>query len=142
MSQLINDTGFVPETWHAGFVSIENTTRHKGVHLASDTDPNDLDQFLNSPAIRIEFPGSHDGRGFTLARLLRLRGYQGRLRAYGALIADQYAMARRSGFDEVEIHDDLAARQPQEQWLFRSNWRDHDYQSQLKAPVKSQQSPL
>ena len=142
MSQLIDDTGFVPETWRPGFATVDIWSTGLGVHLTSDTDPNDLDQFLNAPAIRFDFPTSHDGRGFTLARLLRLRGYQGRLRAYGALIADQYAMARRSGFDEVEIHDDLAARQPQEQWLFRSNWRDHDYQSRLKAPVKSQQSPL
>jgi uncharacterized protein (DUF934 family) len=59
-------------------------------------------------------------------------GYRGRLRAHGPLIADQYAMARRSGFDEVEIPDDLAARQPEDQWLFRADWQNHDYQSQLK----------
>ncbi|MFN6951965.1 MAG: DUF934 domain-containing protein, partial [Albidovulum sp.] len=74
-----------------------------------------------------------DGRGFTLARHLRGRGYTGRLRAKGPVISDQYAMARRSGFDEVEIPDELAQRQPAEEWIFRADWRDHDYRSRLKA---------
>ena len=34
----------------------------------------------------------------------------------------------RSGFDEVEIDPALARRQPEEQWLFRADWRTHDYQ--------------
>jgi hypothetical protein len=49
------------------------------------------------------------------------------------VIADQYAMARRSGFDEVEISDDLAARQPEAQWLRRANWQAHDYQARMRA---------
>jgi uncharacterized protein (DUF934 family) len=83
--------------------------------------------------IRIDFPSSADGRGFTLARQLRALGYTGRLRAKGHVLADQYAMARRSGFDEVEISADLAARQPQDQWLARANWQAHDYQSRLRG---------
>ena len=79
------------------------------------------------------FPGFADGRGFTIARQLRLMGYAGRLRAPGHVIADQYAMARRAGFDEVEIDDDLAARQPEDQWLFRADWRAHDYQARLRG---------
>ncbi len=47
--------------------------------------------------IRVAFPSFADGRGFTIARRLRLMGYQGRLRAAGHVIADQYAMARRVG---------------------------------------------
>ena len=81
----------------------------------------------------MEFPSFSDGRGFTIARVLRRRGFNGKLRARGHVIADQYAMARRSGFDEVEISDDLAARQPAEQWRFRADWRAHDYQSRLRA---------
>ena len=75
-----------------------------------------------------------DGRGFTLARLIRLFGFVGQLRAKGCIIADQYAMARRFGFDEVEISAEMAARQPEEQWLFRSKiWQDHYYQARLWA---------
>ena len=83
--------------------------------------------------IRIAFPAFSDGRGFTIARRLRQIGYRGRLRAFGHVLADQYAMARRSGFDEVEIDDDLARRQPEPQWLARANWRAHDYRSRLGA---------
>ena len=60
-------------------------------------------------------------------------GYLGRLRAKGHVIADQYAMARRSGFDEVEISTDLAARQPENQWLRRATWQAHNYQARLRA---------
>ena len=79
------------------------------------------------------FPAFSDGRAFTIARRLRMMGYTGTLRANGHVIADQYAMARRVGFDAVEISDDLAARQPEDQWQFRANWQAHDYQSRLRA---------
>ena len=46
-------------------------------------------------------------------------GYAGRLRAAGPLIADQFRMARRVGFDEVELPDALAERQPEAQWRLR-----------------------
>ena len=42
-------------------------------------------------------------------------------------------MARRVGFDEVEIDDALAARQPEAEWLFRANWTKHDYQARLRG---------
>ena len=59
----------------------------------------------------------------------------GRLRARGHVIADQYAMARRAGFDEVEIDAELAERQPEDQWLFRADWQAHDYQARLAATL-------
>jgi hypothetical protein len=49
------------------------------------------------------------------------------------VLADQYAMARRSGFDEVEIDAALAARQPAEQWQFRADWQSNDYQARLRG---------
>lgn len=132
MTQLINDTGFIADDWPFGFApDAANRPSNQGLEVNSDADPDDIP--LDAPAIRVAFPSSADGRGFTIARMLRLRGYRGRLRAFGPVIADQYAMARRSGFDEVEIPDDLAARQPQDQWLFRANWRDHDYQARLRG---------
>lgn len=145
MSQLINDTGFVPNDITTPFVTLDHWTTGCALQLTSDTDPNDLDRILSAPCIRIEFPTSADGRGFTLARLLRLRGYKGHLRAFGHVIADQYAMARRSGFDDVEIHDTVARRQPHDQWLFRTDWQDHDYQSRLRgdrSPIQSAQNTL
>ena len=83
--------------------------------------------------IELPFPAFNDGRAFTIGRRLRMLGYTGELRAYGPVIADQYAMARRVGFDAVEIPDSLAERQPEDQWKFRANWKAHDYQSRLRA---------
>lgn len=62
-----------------------------------------------------------------------MMGYKGQLRARGHILADQYAMARRVGFDEVEISDELAERQPASQWVYRADWRTHDHQSRLRA---------
>lgn len=121
MSVIIQDNGFVADDFKGEWLD-----------LASDTDPAQLAQFAGSEAIRIDFPSFADGRGFTLAKMLRLSGFKGRLRANGHVIADQYAMARRSGFDEVSISDELAARQPAEQWLARANWQANDYQARVR----------
>src|SRR5690606_40018043 len=101
--------------------------------VASDTRPQALPDCPAGAFVIVEFPTFGDGRGFTLARHLRDAGFAGRLRARGHLIADQYAMARRVGFDEVEIADEVAERQPADQWIYRADWRDHDYRSHLRA---------
>lgn len=101
------------------------------VVLAPDTDPATLPDRMHHPLIAIDFPAFNDGRGFTLARMLRELGYKGTLRASGRLIADQYAMARRVGFDEVQVAADIAARQPQEQWLARADWKAWDHRENL-----------
>jgi uncharacterized protein (DUF934 family) len=128
MTVIVTDAGFGPETWTAGFEGAN------ALDLASDADPAALSACIEgAEIIRIDFPSFADGRGFTLARQLRLMGYTGRLRAKGHVLADQYAMARRTGFDEVEISDDIAARQPQEQWLARAQWSAHNYQARLRG---------
>ena len=66
--------------------------------------------------IAIAFPSFVDGRGFSLARQLRLRGYAGALRAKGPVIADQCAFVLACGFTEIEIPDALARRQPETAW--------------------------
>lgn len=67
--------------------------------------------------IAIPFPKFNDGRGFSIARTLRAQGYKGILRATGTLIPDEFAFALECGFDEIELSDEQAARQPIEQWL-------------------------
>ena len=116
MTVIVTDRGFVPDDWTTPFTSLaEARADTAALDLPSDTDPASLGGRLDDVAmIRVAFPSFADGRGFTIARQLRLMGYRGRLRAAGHVIADQYAMARRAGFDEVEISDDLAARQQAE----------------------------
>ena len=136
MSVIVTDAGFAADDWDCGFRNLDGTPANdcpQAVDLASDTDPEVLAGLSNTAMIRVDFPSFADGRGFTLATRLRQLGFKGRLRAKGHVIADQYAMARRSGFDEVEIDDDLAARQPEAQWLARANWQAHDYQSRMRG---------
>ncbi|MDA8747888.1 DUF934 domain-containing protein [Litoreibacter sp.] len=143
MSVIVQDTGFVTDDWVHGFVAqAELAANNDGpvvsIDLASDADPATLgNRLADIDMIRVDFPSSADGRGFTIARRLRLMGYEGRLRAVGHVIADQYAMARRSGFDEVEIPDDLAARQPEPQWRARADWKAHNYQSRLRSKMRA-----
>lgn len=140
MSVIVTDDGFGKDDWTHGFIGADApaTAAAVGVDLASDADPEVLRGRLHEiDLIRIDFPSFADGRGLTIARRLRLMGYQGRLRAKGHVIADQYAMARRAGFDEVEIDEALATRQPEPQWKARATWRSHDYQSRLRASAFS-----
>ena len=154
MTVIVTDTGFAPDDWTGGFGPateaadggtadatdaapadpLAGLAPGAALDLGPDADADALAGRLDAvPMIRVAFPSFSDGRGFTIARRLRRGGYGGRLRAAGHVIADQYAMARRSGFDEVEIDDTLAARQPQDQWLARADWRDHDYRARLRA---------
>ena len=136
MSVIVTDTGFSADDFSCGFVALDEVAANDcdyGIDVPSDTLPEALAGLNNAAMIRIDFPSFADGRGFTLAAMLRRAGYKGRLRAKGHVLADQYAMARRSGFDEVEIDDILAARQPADQWQFRADWQNHNYQARLRG---------
>jgi len=134
MSIIVDDQGFRPDDWTLPPSALEDARSGHGIDLPSSADPMELAGRLPEIAlIRVDFPSFSDGRGFTIARQLRLMGFKGRLRARGHVIADQYAMARRAGFDEIEIPEELAARQPEDQWLFRADWRAHDYQARMRG---------
>lgn len=128
MTILVTDDGFTrddPTRW------IDPEARRA---LAPDTDPASLPGILvGAELVEIAFPSFADGRGFTLARMIRRHGFKGWLRAKGHVIADQFAMARRAGFDDVAIDEELARRQPEAQWQMRSHWQSHDYQARLRG---------
>lgn len=139
-SVLVRDTGFGDDDWTGGIIrwsgaeSLPERPEPVAVDVENSARAEEFAPlFGRIVLIRIAFPSPADGRGFSLARHLRLLGYRGRLRACGQVLADQYAMARRNGFDEVEIDASLAARQPEEQWRYRANWRENDYQARLRA---------
>lgn len=134
MNVIVTDTGFQTDDWTDGFPTQgEAANDTVSLDVPSDTDPDAIALTPCLQMIRVDFPSFADGRGFTIARQLRLRGFTGRLRAKGHVLSDQYAMARRSGFDEVEISKDLAVRQPEADWQFRANWTDHNYQARLRG---------
>ena len=79
-----------------------------GLRLTSDAEPTSIAEELgNFTLIAIEFPKFTDGRGYSLARLLRERlGFEGELRAVGDVLRDQLAYMERCGFDAFELRQD------------------------------------
>ncbi len=133
---LVTDAGFQEETQPLTWVGyIPGMAWPDGVcatDIPATTDPEQLDAHLDHIShIRITFPKFSDGRGYTLARQLRLRGYRGHLRAAGDLLPDQYAIARQVGFDVIELTSEQATRHPEACWRRRADWSQHDYQARL-----------
>lgn len=82
-----------------------------GVLLGPADDPSALAPDVASlPVIAIDFPTFADGRGYSIARLLRERfGYRGELRAVGDVLRDQLYLMAECGFDAFEIRADRDA---------------------------------
>jgi uncharacterized protein (DUF934 family) len=72
-----------------------------GVWLAPDENPVELAGDLEDlSAIAVHFPKFTDGRGYSIATLLRTRyGYRGELRAFGDVGRDQLNYLHRVGFN-------------------------------------------
>ena len=134
MTIIVTDTGFQPAPARE-IVALADLTNQTAVDLSNTDDPDVLTDKLDAiTLIRVAFPAFSDGRAFTIARRLRTMGYTGQLLALGPVIADQYAMLRRVGFDGAEIPAEIAARQPAEQWEFRAaDWQANHYQARLRA---------
>ncbi len=75
--------------------------------IPTDTKPENLENFLtNNQDVIIEFSSFRDGRGFSLAYLLRIRhNFQGRIIANGNLVPDQAQFLLRSGFTDTQINE-------------------------------------
>ena len=76
-----------------------------GVEVAGATQAADLAPLLDRVSlVAIRFAIFRDGRGFTLARLLRERhGFAGEIRAIGHVLPDQHAFLRSCGFSTVAL---------------------------------------
>lgn len=78
-----------------------------GVWLAPTDDAATLAPHLASvPLIAVQFSKFADGRGYSIAHLLRRLGYAGDLRAIGELLVDQLFMLKRVGFTSFALRDD------------------------------------
>ncbi|MCY7387841.1 MAG: DUF934 domain-containing protein [Burkholderiales bacterium] len=88
-----------------------------GIWLDSNQDAAEVANVVNSFAvIAVNFPKFADGRGYSIATLLRSRyGYKGELRAIGDVLRDQLFYMQRVGFNafavraDKDIHDALKA---------------------------------
>jgi uncharacterized protein (DUF934 family) len=77
-----------------------------GLLINNDVDLATISEDLTQlPLIAIHFPSFMDGRGFSIARLLRERyGYKGEIRAVGYVIRDQLCYLKRCGFDAFSFN--------------------------------------
>lgn len=91
--------------WREERRAIEATAAAVGLLLAGD-DPIEVlgEEVHRFPVIAIRFPAFTDGRGYSLARLLReRRRFAGELRAIGDVLADQIPLMWRCGFDALAV---------------------------------------
>ena len=103
--------------WLAQTDALTERKRPVGVWLDSHQHAADIAHAINRFAvIAVNFPKFTDGRGFTIATLLRSRyGYKGELRAIGDVLRDQLFYMHRVGFNafavraDKDIHDALKA---------------------------------
>lgn len=78
-----------------------------GVKINGESSVADIDLWIPQlQMIAIEFPQFRDGRGYSLARQIRQRGFQGELRALGQLGYDQLAFLHRCGFNAFHIEEE------------------------------------
>ena len=70
------------------------------------------DRLAGVARVEVVFPKFGDGRGFSIARLLRERyGYQGELRAVGHVVRDHLHYMESCGFDAYQLKDGEDAAQ-------------------------------
>ena len=83
------------DEWRAG----------SALQVSVDAEPST--DWLDASSIAIDFPAMTDGRGLSLAVLLRNRlGYRGELVARGSVHQDIVHFLARCGFDAIELPDE------------------------------------
>jgi uncharacterized protein (DUF934 family) len=105
----VEDTEYV--VYPFGVLQAEtNATNHtvRAVWISPDDDFEPLAaRLLEMDLIAVDFPVFRDGRGYSIATLLRTRyGWTGELRAIGDVLRDQLNYMRRCGFDSFAVRAD------------------------------------
>ena len=101
--------------WQSEGDSLKASGIPLGVRLTGDDAVEDIAVDLESlQLVAIAFPTFMDGRGYSMARILRERyGYAGEIRATGKVLRDQASLMVRCGFDAFELAPHVAP----EDWL-------------------------
>jgi len=102
------------------------------LRLEPGDDPAKVAERLGAVArVEVNFPKFTDGRGYSIARLLRERhGYQGELRAVGDVLRDQIFYLARCGFDAFLLREDQDAGEA----LSAFNDFSEAYQASVERP--------
>ncbi|MEQ1776214.1 MAG: DUF934 domain-containing protein [Burkholderiales bacterium] len=97
--------------WNEQRAQLGQRTGRNGVLLENTEDPRVLAADFDKLAlIAVRFPKFTDGRGYSIARLLRRLGWKGELRAVGDVLRDQLFYMTRCGFDAFELREDQDAQ--------------------------------
>ena len=92
--------------WQAQQTTLQSALQNGtlGLWLTGTDHPADIADLLpRIKLIAIDFPKFADGRGYSIASLLRSRyHYRGELRAIGEVLRDQFAYLTRCGFDSLQ----------------------------------------
>lgn len=83
-------------------------SRIKAAWISPDDDfEKDIPRLFSLDMIAVDFPTFRDGRGYSIAKLLRTRyGWKRELRAIGDVLRDQLNYMRRCGFDAFAVRAD------------------------------------
>ena len=93
--------------WNEQRAQLSQRSGRDGVLLENTEDPRLLAlDFDKLALIAVNFPKFTDGRGYSIARLLRRLGWKGELRAVGDVLRDQLFYMTRCGFDAFALRDD------------------------------------
>jgi uncharacterized protein (DUF934 family) len=119
--------------WQANRESLAPRRDPVGVWLETHDEPALIAGDLASFAlIAVRFPKFTDGRGYSIAALLRTRyGYKGELRAIGDVGRDQLFYLKRCGFDSFALP---AHRDPEAALAGLEDFRDR-YQGSVDQPL-------
>lgn len=94
--------------WLANREVLAGRAGRVGVWLDSHEQPESIGTDAHRfPVIAVNFPKFGDGRGYSIARLLRERyGYKGELRAIGEVVRDHMFFMLNCGFDAFVLRED------------------------------------
>lgn len=94
------------------------------MHVGDVASDDRIIQLLDQRAVRLKVDGFSDGRGFSVARQLRLHGFEGVIEVIGDLLPDQLPMAAAAGVDTILIRAEHAERCEEAQWRRKSADKD------------------
>ena len=86
------------------------------LHVGEVASSGQITQLLDQQSVLLKVDGFADGRGFSVARQLRLQGFNGVIEIIGDLLPDQLPMAVASGIDAIIIRAEPAERCEESQW--------------------------
>ncbi|MEH6502740.1 MAG: DUF934 domain-containing protein [Cycloclasticus sp.] len=97
--------------WQTNKEALISSSKPVGLRVRGEENPANFSVDLcHFSLIAIEIPSFTDGRGYSLAKILReTNQYTGEIRAVGDILPDQAQYLNRVGFDAIELPNEESA---------------------------------